>query len=38
MELTGKVEAEIHLLLKDESEKNPAGYGRSEPDPLDVPK
>ncbi|KAG1674527.1 Otoferlin [Nymphon striatum] len=37
MELTGKVEAEIHLLTKDEAEKNPAGLGRSEPDPLDKP-
>ncbi|XP_012269850.2 otoferlin isoform X2 [Athalia rosae] len=37
MELTGKVEAEIHLLTKDEAEKNPAGYGRNEPDPLDKP-
>ncbi|XP_012140584.1 otoferlin isoform X4 [Megachile rotundata] len=38
MELTGKVEAEIHLLTKEEAEKNPAGYGRNEPDPLDKPK
>ncbi|EAT32909.1 AAEL014853-PA, partial [Aedes aegypti] len=38
MELTGKVEAEIHLLTKDEAEKNPAGYGRNEPDPLEKPK
>ncbi|XP_055682391.1 otoferlin [Lutzomyia longipalpis] len=37
MELTGKVEAEIHLLTKEEAEKNPAGYGRNEPDPLDKP-
>ncbi|CAL7945461.1 unnamed protein product [Xylocopa violacea] len=37
MELTGKVEAEIHLLTKEEAEKNPAGFGRSEPDPLDKP-
>ncbi|XP_062700276.1 otoferlin-like isoform X1 [Aedes albopictus] len=37
MELTGKVEAEIHLLTKDEAEKNPAGYGRNEPDPLEKP-
>ncbi|XP_026674830.1 otoferlin-like isoform X7 [Ceratina calcarata] len=37
MELTGKVEAELHLLTKEEAEKNPAGYGRNEPDPLDKP-
>ncbi|XP_069993363.1 otoferlin-like isoform X1 [Penaeus vannamei] len=37
MELTGKVEAEIHLLTKDEAEKNPAGLGRNEPDPLEKP-
>lgn len=34
----GKVEAEIHLLTKEEAEKNPAGFGRNEPDPLDKPK
>lgn len=38
LELTGKVEAEIHLLTKEEAEKNPAGYGRNEPDPLEKPK
>lgn len=32
------MEAEIHLLTKDEAEKNPAGLGRNEPDPLDKPK
>ncbi|XP_054723978.1 otoferlin-like [Uloborus diversus] len=37
MELTGKVEAELHLLSKEEAEKNPAGLGRNEPDPLDKP-
>ncbi|KAM0725203.1 Otoferlin [Formica fusca] len=37
MELTGKVEAEIHLLTKEEAEKNPAGFGRNEPDPLEKP-
>ncbi|XP_076068132.1 otoferlin-like isoform X2 [Oratosquilla oratoria] len=37
MELTGKVEAEIHLLTKEEAEKIPAGLGRGEPDPLDKP-
>ena len=38
MELTGKVEAEIHLLSKDEADKNPVGLGRSEPDQLEKPK
>lgn len=38
MELTGKVEAEFHLLTKEEAEQNPAGYGRNEPDPLEKPK
>jgi hypothetical protein len=37
MELTGKVEAELHLLTREEAEKNPAGFGRNEPDPLDKP-
>ncbi|XP_043482896.1 otoferlin-like isoform X2 [Leptopilina heterotoma] len=37
MELTGKVEAEIHLLTKEEAERNTAGFGRNEPDPLDKP-
>ncbi|KAJ8967783.1 hypothetical protein NQ317_005560 [Molorchus minor] len=37
MELTGKVEAEIHLLTKEEAEKNPVGLGRSEPDSLEKP-
>ncbi|XP_055370842.1 otoferlin-like [Condylostylus longicornis] len=37
MELTGKVEAEIHLLTKEEAEQNPAGFGRNEPDPLEKP-
>lgn len=36
--LQGKVEAEIHLLSKEEAEKNPAGFGRNEPDPLEKPK
>ncbi|RWS24989.1 otoferlin-like protein, partial [Leptotrombidium deliense] len=35
--LTGKVEAEFHLLTKEEAEASPAGLGRSEPDPLDKP-
>lgn len=34
----GKVEAEIHLLTQEEAEKNPAGLGRNDPDPLDKPK
>lgn len=38
MELTGKLEAEIHLLTREEAEKMPVGPGRSEPDPLDKPK
>ncbi|CAH2035369.1 unnamed protein product, partial [Iphiclides podalirius] len=38
MELTGKVEAEIHLLTREDADKVPAGLGRNEPDPLDKPK
>lgn len=38
LELTGKVEAEFHLLTKEEAEQNPAGHGRNEPDPLEKPK
>ncbi|KAF2368428.1 C2 domain [Trinorchestia longiramus] len=37
MELTGKVEAEIQLLTREEAEKIPAGLGRNEPDPLEKP-
>lgn len=37
MELTGKVEAELHLLTQEEAEKNPTGQGRNEPDPLEKP-
>nr|XP_021208193.1 otoferlin isoform X3 [Bombyx mori] len=37
MELTGKVEAEIHLLTREEADKVPAGLGRGEPDPLEKP-
>ncbi|UYV81940.1 FER1L6 [Cordylochernes scorpioides] len=37
MELTGKVEAELQLLTKEEADKSPAGLGRNEPDPLDKP-
>ncbi|XP_032874769.1 fer-1-like protein 6 [Amblyraja radiata] len=36
-ELTGKVEAEFHLLTAEESEKNPVGSGRKEPEPLEKP-
>ncbi|CAI9620762.1 unnamed protein product [Staurois parvus] len=37
LELTGKVEAELHLLTAEEAEKSPAGLGRNEPDPLEKP-
>ncbi|XP_028826393.1 otoferlin-like isoform X1 [Denticeps clupeoides] len=37
MELTGKVEAELHLLTGEEAEKNPVGTGRNEPEPLEKP-
>ncbi|XP_069776592.1 fer-1-like protein 6 isoform X1 [Narcine bancroftii] len=36
-ELTGKVEAEFHLLTAEEAEKNPVGSGRNEPEPLEKP-
>lgn len=36
--IQGKVEAEIHLLTQEEAEKNPAGLGHNDPDPLDKPK
>uniref|UniRef100_A0A671NAR6 Otoferlin n=1 Tax=Sinocyclocheilus anshuiensis TaxID=1608454 RepID=A0A671NAR6_9TELE len=36
-ELTGKVEAELHLLTAEEAEKNPVGFGRNEPEPLEKP-
>ncbi|TNN44017.1 Otoferlin [Liparis tanakae] len=36
-ELTGKVEAELHLLTGEEAERSPAGEGRNEPDPLEKP-
>ncbi|XP_056017603.1 otoferlin-like isoform X2 [Ostrea edulis] len=36
-ELTGKVEAELHLMASEEAEKHPAGLGRNEPDPLEKP-
>uniref|UniRef100_A0A3Q2DM59 Otoferlin n=1 Tax=Cyprinodon variegatus TaxID=28743 RepID=A0A3Q2DM59_CYPVA len=37
MELTGKVEAELHLVTAEEAEKTPVGLGRNEPDPLEKP-
>jgi len=37
LEITGKVEAEISLLTAEDAEKNPAGNGRDEPDPLEKP-
>ncbi|XP_054603148.2 fer-1-like protein 6 isoform X3 [Nothobranchius furzeri] len=36
-ELTGKVEAEFHLVTGDEAEKNPVGKARKEPEPLPKP-
>ncbi|KAA0708535.1 Otoferlin Fer-1-like protein 2 [Triplophysa tibetana] len=36
-ELTGKVEAELHLLTAEEAEKSPVGLGRKEPEPLEKP-
>uniref|UniRef100_A0A3Q2XCE0 Otoferlin n=1 Tax=Hippocampus comes TaxID=109280 RepID=A0A3Q2XCE0_HIPCM len=38
MELTGKVEAELHLVTAEEAEKIPVGLGRNEPDPLEKPR
>ncbi|XP_031437276.1 otoferlin isoform X3 [Clupea harengus] len=35
--LTGKVEAELHLMTAEEAEKSPVGLGRNEPDPLEKP-
>uniref|UniRef100_A0A8B9HFA6 Otoferlin a n=1 Tax=Astyanax mexicanus TaxID=7994 RepID=A0A8B9HFA6_ASTMX len=37
LELTGKVEAELHLMTAEEAEKSPVGLGRNEPDPLEKP-
>ncbi|XP_016105676.1 otoferlin-like [Sinocyclocheilus grahami] len=37
LEITGKVEAELHLLTGEEAEKSPAGEGRNEPEPLEKP-
>ncbi|KAJ4921160.1 hypothetical protein JOQ06_022268 [Pogonophryne albipinna] len=36
-ELTGKVEAEFHLVTGEEAEKNPVGKARKEPEPLPKP-
>uniref|UniRef100_A0A665X022 C2 domain-containing protein n=1 Tax=Echeneis naucrates TaxID=173247 RepID=A0A665X022_ECHNA len=36
-ELTGKVEAEFHLLTAEEAEKSPVGKARKEPEPLPKP-
>uniref|UniRef100_A0A8C8WP43 Fer-1 like family member 6 n=1 Tax=Panthera leo TaxID=9689 RepID=A0A8C8WP43_PANLE len=36
-ELTGKVEAEFHLVTAEEAEKNPVGKARKEPEPLAKP-
>ncbi|XP_072123386.1 fer-1-like protein 6 [Mobula birostris] len=36
-ELTGKVQAEFHLLTAEEAEKNPVGSGRKGPEPLEKP-
>uniref|UniRef100_A0A8C4HU18 C2 domain-containing protein n=1 Tax=Dicentrarchus labrax TaxID=13489 RepID=A0A8C4HU18_DICLA len=35
-ELTGKVEAELHLLTGEEAERSPVGEGRNEPDRPDI--
>ncbi|XP_076834724.1 otoferlin b isoform X1 [Brachyhypopomus gauderio] len=37
MEITGKVEAELHLVTAEEAEKNPVGEGRNDPEPLEKP-
>ncbi|XP_061580085.1 fer-1-like protein 6 isoform X2 [Cololabis saira] len=36
-ELTGKVEAEFHLVTAEEADKNPVGRARKEPEPLPKP-
>ncbi|KAF7709656.1 fer-1-like protein 6 [Silurus meridionalis] len=36
-DLTGKVEAEFHLVTVEEAEKNPVGRARKEPEPLEKP-
>uniref|UniRef100_A0A8B9L2A3 Otoferlin b n=1 Tax=Astyanax mexicanus TaxID=7994 RepID=A0A8B9L2A3_ASTMX len=38
LEITGKVEAELHLMTGEEAEKSPVGEGRNEPEPLEKPK
>uniref|UniRef100_H3ANS6 C2 domain-containing protein n=1 Tax=Latimeria chalumnae TaxID=7897 RepID=H3ANS6_LATCH len=35
--LTGKVEAELHLVTEEEADKNPVGLGRNAPEPLEKP-
>uniref|UniRef100_A0A8B9L1B5 Otoferlin n=1 Tax=Astyanax mexicanus TaxID=7994 RepID=A0A8B9L1B5_ASTMX len=37
LEITGKVEAELHLMTGEEAEKSPVGEGRNEPEPLEKP-
>ena len=37
LEITGKVEAELHLITAEEAEKSPVGLGRDEPEPLEKP-
>uniref|UniRef100_A0A673HGI5 Otoferlin-like n=1 Tax=Sinocyclocheilus rhinocerous TaxID=307959 RepID=A0A673HGI5_9TELE len=37
LEITGKVEAELHMLTGEEAEKSPVGEGRNEPEPLEKP-
>ncbi|KAA0711531.1 Otoferlin Fer-1-like protein 2 [Triplophysa tibetana] len=37
LEITGKVEAELHLMTSEEAEKSPVGEGRNEPEPLEKP-
>ncbi|XP_055072011.2 fer-1-like protein 6 [Misgurnus anguillicaudatus] len=36
-EITGKVEAEFHLVTAEEAEKSPVGRARKEPEPLEKP-
>ncbi|XP_062379458.1 otoferlin-like [Sardina pilchardus] len=37
LEITGKVEAELHLVTGEEAEKSPVGEGRNEPEPMEKP-
>ncbi|KAL3320563.1 hypothetical protein Ciccas_000767 [Cichlidogyrus casuarinus] len=37
LNVTGKIDAELHLLTEEEAEQNPAGKGREEPNPLPQP-